>query len=97
MDPSSCHNHHICWSRFGKLAENLGYCCTLNGTLCVVFEPLNPYGMVPISTPNIYKVIDNLHMLWMGIWIHHHAIAITTTLVGPDLENRMKTLVMDAH
>jgi hypothetical protein len=48
--------------------------------------------MVPISTPNIYKVIDNLHMLWMGIWVHHHAI--TTTLVDPDLENRMK---MDAH
>ena len=45
---------------------------------CVVFEPLNPYGMVPISTPNIYKVIDNLHMLWMRIWIHHYAV--TTTL-----------------
>jgi hypothetical protein len=35
--------------------------------------------MVPTSTPNIYKVfnnlqvVDNLHMLWMGIWIHHHS------------------------
>jgi hypothetical protein len=24
--------------------------------------------------PNIYKAFDILHMLWMGIWIHHHAV-----------------------
>ena len=29
--------------------------------------------MVPISPPNISKV--NHHMLWMGIWIHHHALS----------------------
>jgi hypothetical protein len=48
-----------------------------------VVEALDPHGMVPTSTSNIYKVIGNIHILWMGIWIHHHAI--TTTVVGPDL------------
>jgi hypothetical protein len=33
--------------------------------------------MVLLSTPNIYNVFDNHHMLWMGIWIHHHAITIS--------------------
>ena len=28
----------------------------------------------PTSTPNIYKVIPNLHMLWMGVWRSLHAI-----------------------
>ena len=49
---------------------------------CALVEVPNPQRMVPISNPYIYKVIDNLHMLWMGmgIWIHHHAI----TLVDQD-------------
>jgi ABC-type lipopolysaccharide export system ATPase subunit len=51
--------------------------------------------MDPASTPNVKKVIDNLHMLWMGIWIHHHAI--TTTLAGPDLGSRLKTQVIAWH
>ncbi len=34
---------------------------------------------------NIYKVIAKHYMMWMGIWSPHHAV--TTTLVGPDLES----------
>jgi hypothetical protein len=45
--------------------------------------------MVPTSTLSMYKVFDNVHMLWMGIWIHHHAI--TTAVVGPDLGRRLKS------
>jgi hypothetical protein len=30
-------------------------------------------------------------MLWMGIWIHHHAI--TNMLVNPDLGRMVKSLV----
>ena len=30
-------------------------------------------------------------MLWMGIWIHHHAV--TTTLVGPDSKSQLKSWV----
>ena len=29
----------------------------------------------------ITDVFDNLHMLWMGMWIYHHAI--TTKCIGP--------------
>jgi len=46
-----------------------------------VVEALNPHGMVPTSTPNLYKVIDNLQMLWIVIWICHHAITTTHLLV----------------
>jgi hypothetical protein len=31
-------------------------------------------------TQNIYKVFENILMLWMGRWIRHHAII--TILVG---------------
>jgi hypothetical protein len=44
-------------------------------------EAQDPHGMVPPSTPYIYKVFETIHMLWMGRWVHHHAI--TTILVCP--------------
>jgi hypothetical protein len=34
-------------------------------------------------------VFDNLHMLWMGIWIHHHAI--TAGLVNQNLGSQLKS------
>ncbi len=37
--------------------------------------------MVPTSTPYIYKVFETIHKLWMGRWVHHHAI--TTIFVCP--------------
>jgi hypothetical protein len=43
-----------------------------------VVEAPDPHGMVPTSTTSIYKVFDNIHMLWMG---NHHAV--TTALFGP--------------
>ena len=39
-----------------------------------VAEVLTQHGMVPTSPLNICKVVDNLHMLWMGILVHHKAI-----------------------
>ncbi len=50
---------------------------------CAVVEAQDPPGIVPTSTSSIYKMFENIHLLWIGIWIHHHAI--TTALVGPDL------------
>ena len=58
---------------------------------CALVEAPNPRGMVPTPTPYIWKVIDNNHMLWMGIWIHHHAV--TYMLVNPDLGSQLKSLV----
>jgi len=51
---------------------------------CALVEAPNPHGMVPTSSSNICKVLDSLHMLWMGIWVHHHAATATLTN-GPDL------------
>ncbi len=52
---------------------------------CAVVEAQDPPGMVPTFTSSIYKMFESIHLLWMGIWIHHHAITIA--LVGPDLGN----------
>jgi hypothetical protein len=57
-----------------------------------VVEALDPHGMVPTSTSSIYKVIDNIHMLWMGIWIHHHAV--TTALVDPEPELGIQAIIL---
>ncbi len=54
-------------------------------------EVLDPPGMVPTSTISMYKVFDNVHMLWMGILIHHHAFS--TAVVGPDLGGGLKSEV----
>ncbi len=34
------------------------------------------------STSSIYKVFDNVHMLWMGILIHHYAITTAQTILS---------------
>jgi hypothetical protein len=52
------------------------------GCHCAAVEALTHHGMILTFTPNICNVFDNLHMMWMGIWIPHHAI--TTTCTGPD-------------
>jgi hypothetical protein len=45
-------------------------------------EATDPPGMVPTSTPYIYKVFETIYMLWMGRLVHHHAT--TTILVSPE-------------
>ena len=58
---------------------------------CSLFEALNPHLLIPPSSSNIWEVIDNLHMLWMVIWIRHHAGI--NTFVRPDLVSRQNALV----
>ncbi len=36
-------------------------------------EAPDSHGMVPKTTPNIHNVCENICMLWMVRWIHHHA------------------------
>ncbi len=76
-------------SRLKSAGSLLG--ATIANDHCGVVEALDPPGLVPTSTSSIYTEFDNVHMLWMGIWIHHHAV--TTTLVGPDLGNWPKSWV----
>ena len=40
-----------------------------------VIEALDSFIMTPTSVSNICKVFDNLHMLWMYIWVHLHLVS----------------------
>ncbi len=34
-----------------------------------MIEAVDPIKIDPTSMSNTYKVFDNLHLLWMGIWM----------------------------
>ena len=53
------------------------------------------WRMVPKSTYNIYKVFDNIHMVWIDWWIHRHAV--TTTHDDQDLRMQLKSWVVFGH
>jgi len=38
-----------------------------------------------------YNVLEPLHMQWMGIWNHPHPV--TTAIVDPDFDSRLKAWV----
>jgi hypothetical protein len=94
-----CHHYQantttLTYHNLGSQLESLVTALGAKSYFCV-FETLNPHGMVPTSTPDIYKVIDNLHMILMGIWICLHAV--TTTLVRHDWGGQMESLVTAGH
>ena len=85
MDPPSYIYHRTCWPIYGKLVKILGHYYTTGeqvGQLCNCWGALDPPWMISIRTSNIYKVFDNLQMLWMGTWIRRHPAV--NTLVGQD-------------
>ncbi len=55
-------------------------------------ETIDPSGMVPTYTSRMYKVFDNVNVLWMDMWIHHHAVI--SKVVGPDFGSRLKSEVI---
>ncbi len=62
MDPPPpCPFHHICLFRNSGVGQILGWC---QGALV---EAPDLHGMVPTSTPNIYKVFESIH-----IHFHYH-------------------------
>ena len=46
-------------------------------------EAVEPFKLHLISMSYMYKVFENLQVLWMGIWLHIHIIA--TRDISPDL------------
>ena len=79
--PPSCHSTTaLVFPEFRYLAAILGHSLdTPNDDMVIVhwFEAPDQYGMVPISTSNIRKVIGNIHIMWMGSWstivpLYHH-------------------------
>ena len=61
-------------------AQNWGVCWNsgsqqgIKWSPCALVEAPKTHTTTPTSNPNIYKVIDNLHMHWMGIGIRHQAV-----------------------
>ena len=46
-------------------------------------EAVEPFKLHPTSMSYLYKVLEHLQLLGMGIWMHIHSV--TTTDVSPDL------------
>ena len=46
-------------------------------------EAVEPFKLHPTAMSYIYKAVEHLNQLWMGIWQHTHTV--TTTEVSPDL------------
>ncbi len=40
----------------------------------VMVEAVNHHWLHPTSILDVYKVIEHLHMLWMGIWVHPYTV-----------------------
>jgi len=79
--------NYVCRPKIVKSSE-IVHCRVCKWHHCTVAEALIQHGMVPTSPPNIWKVVDKIHMMWMGIW--HHILPVTTTWVVPDLGSLLK-------
>ncbi len=40
----------------------------------IMVEAVNHYWLHPTSILDVWKVIEHLHMLWMGIWVHPYTV-----------------------
>ena len=87
MDPPSCHIHHTLWQRVLGVGEILvsQHVATNQCHDPLIKAPWPHTRMVPpTSSPNIYKVFENIHMLWTVRLIHNHATS--TILFGQELQ-----------
>ena len=82
INPPSCHFHNNCWPRISGLGQILS--SQLGSILCQggLVEAPDLYGMVPASTPNMYKVVEHIHLLQKCRLIHHHTTS--NILVGQE-------------
>ena len=70
----------------GELAEIVG-----NVNVCKLRKyAVEPFMRHPTSMSYIYKVIEHLHMSWVGIWLHTHTF--TTTGISLITRESGKTL-----
>jgi hypothetical protein len=78
------HNHAtttiLVATEFRELADFLGHSETTNDVKVQWLRPKTHMEWFPHPL-HTYKVFETIHMLWMGRWVHHHAI--TTILVRP--------------
>ena len=67
----------------GELAEILGNVSVQTMQPCAMIEAVEPFKLHPTSVSFIYMVLEHLHLLWMGIWLHTHTV--TTTYLSQNL------------
>ena len=63
-----------CTPQIWKVFWSYGSLLGCNWHHCAVAEALTQHEMLPTPPSTIWKVVDKLHMLWMGIWRHHEAM-----------------------
>ncbi len=57
----------------GQILENWGNAGPK--WLCgVVVEAVNNYWLQPTSILDVFNMIEHLHMLWMGMWVHPYTV-----------------------
>ena len=72
----------LCWWRIHVSVKKACLALVWISTWSWNDQPHNPTRSHPTFKSNISKVFGKLHMLWMGIWIHHHSVAIAGSGFG---------------
>ncbi len=80
-------------SQVFEFGKNTGWKPCAKWSHDAMTEAKDSHGMVPTSSSYICKVLDIIHMLWMGDLDHHNAI--TTEIVVLCLWNWLKSCVAD--
>jgi hypothetical protein len=56
-------------------------------------EAVKSFKLQFTSMPYMNKVLEHLHLLWIGIWLHTHTV--TTTDISPDWGDLAESLGID--
>ena len=84
MDAHLDHFHHQnCFSRFGRVGWNSGWCKLTNDATKLWLRLKNLSNCILHPSYTQVKVFEHLLLWWMGIWMHSYMA--TTTSVAPDL------------
>ena len=84
MDAHLDHFHHQnCFSRFGRVGWNSGWCKLTNDATKLWLRLKNLSNCILHPSYTQVKVFEHLLLWWMGIWMHSYMV--TTTSVAPDL------------
>ncbi len=75
---------HLC--RWGQNFENFGLLrVSPNNIMVSCLEDVNHPTLLLTSILHVLKVLEHLHMLWMGMWVHPYTL--TPVHVGPNFGN----------
>ena len=61
-------------AKIWQISRNLGSLLSFKLYHYTSDEAFQPPKVDPTFMSYIYKIFENLHIQWMGVWIHHHSI-----------------------